>query len=297
MAKKKKNQHPQNNAKTKNVNSTHEEYDRPRKTFGSSVQHAASSGWVQNITVAFLGSTVWVGVAMIISKDIRAAAITFAATGTIALWILAVVLIRFADKELPDSGFAFSPLLEFVDGSHDPNRGIFFVRYPSGYGDTLSPCSVAMYLTVKSLNSTPTYVSKLDISLQKKGADWVSLIDIPGDAGRMYWVYGDLAKATLLDMSMLDTKLKASIPPGETIPGWVFLSVPREYPIVDGDQVRWRFQLEDSAGRSTEFATEYKPVNQNDPNPSTLRQSVPIKIVGTTDDLSHLFRRNYGPLP
>jgi hypothetical protein len=66
-----------------------------------SLSHALSSGWVQNSTIAFLGTMVLLGAAMWTKTQVRVAAIGFGLMGTIALWILVLVITKYADDSVP----------------------------------------------------------------------------------------------------------------------------------------------------------------------------------------------------
>jgi hypothetical protein len=97
---KKRKKHPKKSPQAnKKEASIHD--DLPQKSnFSVAVSHAFSSSWVQNSTIAFLGTLIWLVVAMATNTQIKAAAITFGLMGTAALWILAFAVIRYSSESV-----------------------------------------------------------------------------------------------------------------------------------------------------------------------------------------------------
>lgn len=256
------------------------------------VGHALSSGWVQNSTVAFLGTIILLVVAMWTNTQVKAAAITAGLMGTVAIWVFVGVIIAFNREPL----VTFSLLFKNFDGSHRADRGFFWCRYNSGFGDTLSPVPVALYINVKNLTAAPLRIEKLQGSLQKQGKKWTTLRLIPSAGCRLYWIDSDLKKAMLLHLDGLDERLQSNIPAGETIPGWLFLATTEQYLVSSGDKTRWKLRSRDSAGNEAEYISAYEPINDKLLSPLDAVQSVPIEVTGITEDLSKLRLRIYEPL-
>lgn len=294
MRKKKRKKYPKQTTKVKEKQAA-EDHNTARSGLRAAIIHALSNGWVQNSGIGFLLTVVGLIVALTMKTQVKAAAITFALVGTAAVWILAVVVIQYS-KDSPEE-LAFSLLFKNFDGSRDPHRGAFWYRYSSAYGDTLSPASAALYLTIKNLRPIPLYVERLEVSVQKKGKSWLRLKHIPADAGRMYWIYGDIQKAALLNMATLDQRIHSNIAAGDTAVGWLFLSAPEQYPVAEGDEIRWRLRVKDSSGAEYEHVTEYGTVNNRPEPDNAAAQPVPIVFTGTKEDLSKLFFRMYDPVP
>lgn len=99
MGKKKNKPHSDKNPKGKHKQATGNH--NMNHGFKVVVGHAFSSGWVQNSTVAFAGTVVLLVTAMATKTQIRAAAIGVGCMGTIALWVLVVVVMRNADVATP----------------------------------------------------------------------------------------------------------------------------------------------------------------------------------------------------
>jgi len=263
--------------------------------FGAAVSHALSNGWVQNSGVSFLLVLAALVAAIMTSTQVKAAAITFALSGTLFLWIAATVVIRYAN-ESKEPELIFSILQSWFDGRANPNGGMFWIRYPSGLGDTLSPASAALYITIKNPRTSPVRIERLELDVQKKGERWVSLRFIPTQGSRLYTIFGDLTKATLIEVQTLDKQIYLSIPAGETVPGgWVFWSLTKAVPLSEGDEIRWRFQAIDSGGEQSEYVSPYFPWSNTSKFDTGLKQPILIKPL-RVDDLSNLIRRNYEPL-
>jgi hypothetical protein len=286
MRRKKPKKHPkQSRAERKEI--------LPTSNLRIAVNRALSSGWVQNSGVGFLFTGVALIAAIMNSTQVKVAAVTFALAGTLASWIIAVVVIRHSNEP---QGVSFSLLFKSFEGSHKPNVGAFWCRYWSGYGDTVSPASAVLYLTVKNLNTSPLFIERLEVSVQKKGQPWVLLRNIPPEGCRLYWIYGDPKQAALLDMNALEPRIHSSIPAGETIPGWMFLAVTKEYLVRDGDLIRWRIRTKDSAGEKSEYISDFETLNGPPNFDTSAVQPVPIKPTGLREDLSKLYFRNYEPM-
>lgn len=91
----------------KNANAKHcqrPKYHNFGNEFIKSIRHAFSNGLVQNITIVFIGVLVALIISMVTSTGIKAAALTFAIIGTIAIWIFAVAIIRYYPSETEFSG-------------------------------------------------------------------------------------------------------------------------------------------------------------------------------------------------
>jgi len=294
MGRKKHKKHPKQGSQAKRKEAPVGNNLPYKSGLSGAISHALSTGWVQNSGVGFLFFFIALMVALMFSSQVKAAAVTFALAGTVFLWILAGVVIRYSNEP---QGIAFSLLFKIFEGSHNPTHGVFWCRYQSGFGDTLSPAPAVLYLTVKNMNPSPLLIENLEVSVQKKGEGWVPLRNIPADGCKWYWIYGDPTKAALLDMATLEPRIHSSIPAGETVPGWMFLATTKEYPATEGDSVRWRLRSKDSAGVESEYISPYEVINNRPDSITGARLPVPFTVSGLREDLSKLFVRNYEPLP
>jgi hypothetical protein len=229
------------------------------------------------------------------NKEVKLAATTCALTGTLLLWLGVAGVIRYVNENA-EPELVFSILQAWFDGTASSNSGVFWIRYQSGLGDTLSPASAALFITIKNPRTSPVRIERLELSVQKRGERWVSLRFIPTEGNRLYWIHGDLTKATLIEVSVLDNEIHSSIPAGETAPGgWVFWSLPKALPLSERDEIRWRFRAKDSGGEQSEYISPYGPWSSKSSFDTAMKQPILIKPL-RIEDLSQLVRRNYGPL-
>ena len=98
-------------------------------------------------------------------------------------------------------------------------------------------------------------------------------------------------------MATLDQRIHSNIAAGDTAVGWLFLSAPEQYPVAEGDEIRWRLRVKDSSGAEYEHITEYGTVNNRPEPDDAAAQPVPIVFTGAKEDLSKLFFRMYDPVP
>jgi hypothetical protein len=298
MSKRKRHKkRPKQRTKTKGKE-THIDNDLPKKhRLRGAISHALSSGWVQNSGVAFLLAFFALIAAIMTSTQVKAAAVTFALSGTLFLWLLAGAVIRNA-KLSDEPDLAFSLLAKHFEVSKSPTQGMgFWYRYPTSYGDTLSPASAALYMTVKNPRTSTVYIERLEVDVQKEGKRWMSLRNIPTDGGRLYWIYDDITKASLLNMPTLEKRALSNISAGATVAGWTFWVVTDEYPAVEGDNLRWRIRAKDSGGDISEYLSPFEVVTSKPTSDTAMSQTVPIVFTGTREDLSKLIPRFYEPFP
>jgi hypothetical protein len=102
MAKKNRNKHARKGAEAKHRQGA--KYNDPREGIVGAIHRSLHSGWVQNVSIAFLLAIGALVASMATSTGVKATAITFAFVGTIALWIFAVSIIRHSSHETEFSG-------------------------------------------------------------------------------------------------------------------------------------------------------------------------------------------------
>jgi len=294
MGRRQRNNHPNKYSKAKRKKAPIKGSMPQRNALTGIRSHAASNPWIQGSTFLFLGFVVLFGVAIVTSKDIKAATIAVAISGTLLLWIVAAVVCK-SVNENADPEMVFSILQTWFDGTDSPNSGLFWIRYPSSLGDTLSPASAAMFITIKNPRTSPVRIERLELSVQKRGGRWVSLRFIPTEGNRLYWIHGDLAKSLLIEVPLLDKEVHSSIPPGETVPGgWMFWSLTKAVPLSQGDEVRWRLRANDSGGEQSEFISEFGAWTDRPDFDTGMKQPILIKPL-EYEDLSSLARRIFAP--
>jgi hypothetical protein len=289
MGKMKHKKHASKGAQAKGKTSPGEQqYDRIE--LSSAVARAACSGWVQNVGIAFLIVLATLVAAMWTSTQIKTAAIIFAITGTVAIWILAGTIIRYSS----DGPQAHSVRFKVRTSILPKDRGaIFFVRYRSGFsGDTLVPLPIALIVAITNVRQVPVKLDAISVDVRKNGSGWVKLKHVPTLGQRVYWIYGDFEAAALLDFSKngLDQLLNGKpIAPNNPVQGWIFFERPDSFIAEDGATIQWRFKAQDTEGNKYEATTEPDNVKNAveggaaiDANPAFLN------FTGTKEDLSGL---------
>jgi hypothetical protein len=256
------------------------------------IAHARSDGWIQGVGVGFLLTCIGLATAIMTSKDVKTAAISFALAGTVFVWMLAAVIIRYVKEAGPE--LTFSILQSWFNGTTSPDDGFFWVRYGSSLGDTLSPASASIFVTITNPRNSPAHIENLELDVQKKGDPWVPLRFIPDEGNRLYWIHGDFTKSTLIEVASLDKEVHSSIPAGETVSGWVFWSVTVAVPLSLEDEIRWRLRAKDSGGEESEYTSPYGPWTNKPKFDTAMKQPILIKPI-SVEDLSAVPRRHYEP--
>jgi hypothetical protein len=279
-------------AKTKNQHPSKDSESAKRPTLR---HHVLSSGWVQNSVIGLIFIAVTLVAAVMTTTQIKLAAITFALTATAVAWIIAIVIIGYANEP---RGLAFTINVSRLNTSHDPRQGEVWCRYNSMYGDTLSPASALLYVSAKNVESNPLFVQRLEVSLEKKGARRSPPLEImPSDCkwyallGSRENPFGDLKQARQFEISALDSQLHSSIGAGDTKIGWLVLSLTEAYPLQVGDEIRWHFRTTDSSGFRSVYDTPYTPVSDKDTYVTGSLQGGVLTVFGPIVDLSSLFIR------
>lgn len=285
-------------AKEKDATGNKEKNKLPRE---SVVGHLLTNGWVQNSTIAFLGSLVLLIAAMATKTQVKAAAIGFASMGTIALWILTAVVIRYSSEsaELRDNSVRFKVLRAMIPSN--AYSSLFWVRYRVGSTDTLSPMPIALDAVITNIRQTPVTLDRIGVEMRENNSQWIRLQHIPTLDQRVYWIYGDPRTAGLMDFSTngLDQLLHGKrIAPNVPIRGWLFFERPDNMSGTEGNAIQYRFTAEDTEGNVYEATTpaeaikkEVRPPDDFIPDPAELH-TVPI-----TEDLSGLVRRRWHDVP
>lgn len=156
-------------------------------------------------------------------------------------------------KETP---FSVKVLSAIIDTTRNPYGGLFWLRYASSAGPTLTPLGTGLYLSVHNRRHLPTKVSDYVVELQAERKDWLKLHPVPLAAGTAFYAGNGLHHASQIDFSQNDlanTFQSRALKPDETVEGWIFLLPDYSYSCPpNGTRVRYRVTLVDSD--SKEFA-------------------------------------------
>jgi len=97
MSKKRRKKHANNRIKTESRRAEQDNHlrDKPKISFGQ----VLSNQWVRGFCTAFVLIIIALGVAIGTATGVKAAALTFAAVGTVTLWVIAAAVIRYAGPQ------------------------------------------------------------------------------------------------------------------------------------------------------------------------------------------------------
>lgn len=251
----------------------------------ASLDHALSSGWVQNSGVACLGAFILLVVAMVTSTGVKAAAIGFACFGTAFIWILAAAIVKHsaAAEDLKNNGLRFKVQISMVP--RDAMSSLFWVRQRPAT-DTLSAIPISLYAVVTNIRDTPMTLDSIGVEVKENNGKWKKLRAVPTYGQDIYWVYGipaGLKDAGLLDFTQLglDQLLKGKqIAPNIPIRGWIFFRRPDDFNGTEGTTLQWKFTAEDSVGDRFESTTDPGMVQREVTEASDLQPNAPALNFG-----------------
>jgi hypothetical protein len=292
MKKKNNKKHAKNASGTKKKDAPADDDPLPESAKKTAMSHVLSNGWVQNLGATFLVLLVALALAIMFRSQVKYAALSAASIGTMVLWFGALTVVRFV-SEPGERELVFSSRYKNFDGDRDPDKGMFWYRYKSKCGDTISPIAAILDMTIKNPRTSPVLIETLELDVQKLGKPWTSLRPIPVGDGQTYISFGDITKASLVTMNLLNTSIVDSIQPGDTIEGWAFWALPEKYSVVEGDSLRWRTRVKDSGGEKSDFTSEFAVISTKG-EPAKMGPGASFYLVpGGPQDLSNLCRRNF----
>jgi len=126
----------------------------------------------------------------------------------------------------------------------------FWVAYRSGYGDTVSPVDIPMFIRIVNLQSVPSEISEYKVEMRLGQSEWIKLVNIPVRGNEVFFG-SDLTRIRRIDVTpnALDYLLSdRSIQPHETVRGWALFESPTQYFAPMGTEIQYRMTFRDSAG-------------------------------------------------
>ena len=257
--------------------------------------HSITSGWIQNLGIGLVLLLLGPAIGTIMNK--QKLVILSAAIGLcLLILIVALIMIRQLSPARPDP---FSVEIELAALSE--KRGFwgnrFYVGYKSGYGDTLSPADVTMFIKIVNLQQVPSMIERFRVNIKLGDHEWMRLVHLPLRGNSVFWVGPEaLQKAIGINPANgLDYLLaEKSIQPHEPIRGWAYLEVPKDYSAPDGTIVQYRVEIQDAAGISFEYSQPGLPATKKTapPGNSDQIQSMPWLVLPGYRDVS-LFHLRY----
>jgi len=243
-------------------------------TATDALSHAFSSGWVQNSAIALGLALISLVVVLMTSTGTKAAALAFACTGTLAIWILAAVVIKSVDSE---KGLVID--VHTVMPSNDRASLCFWLRYAThAPGDTISPLPIVLYLSITNTRDKPITLDTIALSIRTAHGKWVKLRHVNATLGDLYWMDGgDLTNASLLGFDGLDELLaNRPISPHVPIAGWIFFEVEVPVPFISGDITGYKWRVSDTIGEEFEMVSKSSAI-QHQPSEAIARASFTIR--------------------
>lgn len=176
---------------------------------------------------------------------------------TLAVWILVVgglfLASGFWRAKSDDASEPFAVEVEttFVQEHKTLDGARFYLAYRSGYGDTVSPVDVTMFLKVVNLQQTRVMVQSFSVEMNL-GGRWTRLVRLIPRGGEIYFATEGLHKARRIDVrpNGFDYLIQDRyIEPRETVRGWAFFEIPENFKAPLGTGVQYRVKIRDTAGR------------------------------------------------
>lgn len=187
--------------------------------------------------------------------------------------------------------------------SNSSRGGMFWVRYTSGFGDTLSPMPIAISLIMTNSSSLPITVNLLTVEVREKRGTWMPLEHIPTAGQRIYFIDDDFAVSRLLDFSTngLDQLMAAErsvIAPNKALKGWVFFNRPLNFENGENIDLEYRFTAEDTTGKKYVEIPPASVMAKNPPiKPEFSLSPSSLEWTGVTEDLHGLAFKPWPPYP
>lgn len=266
---------------------------------GRPVTHMASSGWVQSSVFSIVGAFALLVGAFMTHTQVKSAALVFGIVGTVAVWIIAAVAMRFDEPGAQRDGVRFEVRNSMLA---EDAGAVFFLRYPSSLGDTISPMPIAINATVTNLRPVPVSLDTITVAMRMKGTGWETLHNIPVIGNRVYFVYGDFSHARLLDFSKnaFDVLLSAKpLAPNSPTDGWMFFEFPPGFAGVRRKGIQFRFNAKDTEDNQYEGTTKPTDAQQHvSVRPDMELRPMYLSFTGQTDDLTKAKIRDWNtPIP
>jgi hypothetical protein len=150
MAKIKHKEHAKKHSKAKSKEASIDNNSPYENELRKVVSHAFSSGWVQNSGIGFALILIALIGAIMTSTQVKAAAITTALAGTLFLWILAGVVIKYATESKPNE-----PKVVYFGGLSPGNEPV--LALPPGSPANTVQLLLGDDLRILSASSNPVF--------------------------------------------------------------------------------------------------------------------------------------------
>jgi hypothetical protein len=245
MGRNKHKKHPHKDAERKKE-ATNKRRNADEKVLQLPLRHIFSSGWVQNCGIAFFLTCVSLVVAMWTRTQIKAAAIGFASVGTLLLWMVAFLVVRYSEP--PPFAVAVETGLE----SENRNSGPFFARIPNGF---ICPVSALLFMRVVNLQDVPSTISEFKVQVQAGESwfglrrQWLDLSLLDGDMPLLYMQGESVSSVTLMETPLQTALTTGPIGSHKTMRGWAIFDSAPGFDLVPRP-LKYQITIKDTAGKS-----------------------------------------------
>jgi hypothetical protein len=152
-----------------------------------------------------------------------------------------------------------------------------WVRYLSGYGDTISPVAVALWIDITNNLDESETVKEYSVAINTQQCGWVYLVPIRmRDVSVFFIKPGGIHEAMLLDFGTngLDYILEKSIPPHGTVSGWFFFDTRVKCNVLNGESIQYRVTASMFSGKALDTVTPFSVLRGDSLTPGSSRANM-----------------------
>jgi hypothetical protein len=196
--------------------------------------------------------------------------------------------------------FAITITTTFVNLAPALDQSAFWVVYRSGYGDTISPVPIALFMTIANRQDVGSTIQNYSVKARTRNCDWIDLIPIPTRIGKFFGLGGPgtFQNALLIDLSRngLDVRLEGqAIEPHESAVGWLAFDSTSECRTPPREAVSFKVFLKDTVGVSYEYTSPFSTITREVPPPSSSAdvQATSLFFTGEKIDVSKFHLKRY----
>jgi hypothetical protein len=222
-------------------------------------------GWVLQVLLAAVGIVGGGAVWYFLSQKMFHVALWVGFAGFVVFGLVVALFVRNeiiknetapASQIRPPGGEARPPFFVEIEKAFlEPQKKFegtrFWLAYKSGYGDTVSPISLTMFLRIVNLQKVPSEIERYVVEMKIGDTAWVKLARMDVREGEVFFAVDGLKRTRRIDVrpNGLDYLLgDKALKPHETVRGWVFYEIPDNYIILDGMSIRYSITVRDTAG-------------------------------------------------
>lgn len=200
-------------------------------------------------------------------------------------------------------GFNVTYRTELLDMDRGLDDAYLWVLYRSGYGDTISPVALTMFVEVTNLYSYPVSISSYSLEIKTESCGWMNMPPIDARGVELLWSSSpDLRAGSSIDLTRSSFNYLWSLPlgPHATQFGMLLFDTTTACDVRDGSLIQFRLEITDSTRRTYSYPSPWIAVlaNLNPGGPAGHVNQASFQLVGRTVDASRAHRRHHSdPIP